>query len=116
MSEESLGRDRLGFFDTLKYFDGRFGRVRLSDRNLPVIANKRLLQPKPGASGVELAEAFDELRLRPEVRDVLMSNDADEALFRLVYPFSPAFISALVDVSGARGDPGAGGLELGGQT
>ena len=101
VGEETLGRERLGFLDTLKYWDGRFDKVSLDDRNLPVIANRRLLQPKPGATGNELREAFEQLRLRPDVRDVLLTNDADEALFQLVYPFSPAFISALVDVSAA---------------
>jgi hypothetical protein len=107
VSEETLGRDRLAFVDTLKYWDGRFVPIKLSGRNLPVIANKRLLQPKEGGArtragiSTELSEAFDQLRLRPDVRDILMTADADEELFRMVYPFSPAFVTALVDVAEA---------------
>ena len=33
-------------FDMLKYWDGRFDRIPLDDRNLPAIVHERLLKPK----------------------------------------------------------------------
>ena len=40
-------------------------------------------------------------RVRDEVMNVLLTSEADRAMFKLVYPFSPALIQALVAVSSA---------------
>jgi hypothetical protein len=39
--------------------------------------------------------------VRREVGDTLLTSQADRDLFRASYPFSPAFMKALIDVSGA---------------
>ena len=58
-----VGRDTPGavvtsLFDTLKYWDGRFDRIKLDDRNLPAIVQERLLRPKNDAARAALDEAF----------------------------------------------------------
>ena len=96
------GSEKLSFTDTLKHWEGRFDSVKLNDRNLPKIAERRLLTPNSAASRQVIDAAFEESqRTRPEVLDVLMTEDGDRELFRSTYPFSPAFMKALVAASSA---------------
>ena len=39
--------------------------------------------------------------MRQEILEVLLTREADRAMFKMVYPFSPALIQALVAVSSA---------------
>ncbi|HZR52088.1 MAG TPA: phage resistance protein [Streptosporangiaceae bacterium] len=105
-----VGRDTPGavvtsLFDTLKYWDGRFDRIPLDDRNLPAIVQERLLRPKDDAARAALDEAFGQTaNVRSEVWETLLDvqgEKADRAAFRATYPFSPAFLHAMVDISGA---------------
>ena len=105
-----VGRDTPGavvtsLFDTLKYWDGRFDRIPLDDRNLPAIVQERLLRPKNDAARAALDEAFGQTAsVRAEVWETLIDvhgEKADRAAFRATYPFSPAFLHAMVDISGA---------------
>ena len=105
-----VGRDTAGavvtsLFDTLKYWDGRFDIIRLDDRNLPAIVHERLLRPKDDAARAALDEAFSRTAsVRAEVWETLLDvhgDTADRAAFRATYPFSPAFLHAMVDISGA---------------
>ena len=105
-----VGRDTAGattasLFDTLKYWDGRFDKIRLEDSNLPVVVEARLLRPKNAAAKAVIDAAFEQTeRSRPEVWDALLDAQggaASRADFRGTYPFSPAFLHAMVDVSGA---------------
>ena len=107
---ELVGRDVAGattasLFDTLKYWDGRFDKIRLADSNLPAVVEARLLRPKDAAAKAAIDAAFEQTeRSRPEVWDALLDAEggpASRADFRLTYPFSPAFLHAMVDVSGA---------------
>lgn len=67
------------------------------------MANRRLLRRTDSAAEQILDEAFNRLDRRREVWDVLLDGintderhrGADEAAFRLTYPFSPALISTL---------------------
>ena len=89
---------------------GRFPPIVLGDDNLPYVANKRLLRRNPANPDAEreLTDAFTRLDRRPDVWDVLldgMNTDeqhrgADEAAFKLTYPFSPALISTLRSLAG----------------
>ncbi len=93
-----------------KHQEGRFTPIVLGDNNLPYVANRRLLGRNPAnpRADQDLADAFTRLDRRPDVWDVLldgMNTDerhrgADEAAFRLTYPFSPALISTLRSLSG----------------
>ena len=95
------GAEALGFADQLDYQEGRFGTIRLDDSNLPVVANRRLLTPKDAAAAALLRRAFNSLSLSAPVRETLLADHGDDASFALTYPFSPAFMTVLVDVAGA---------------
>lgn len=95
------GAERLSFVDQLNYQEGRFEAIRLDDSNLPVVANRRLLRPVDDAAAAELRAAFASLSLSPRVHDVLLAGAGTDASFALTYPFSPAFMTVLVDVAGA---------------
>jgi hypothetical protein len=105
-----VGRDVAGavaasLFDILKYWDGRFDLIRLDDRNLPAIVHKRLLKPKDASATAALDGAFAQAAtVSAQVWETLLDvhgDAADRAAFRLTYPFSPAFLHAMVDISGA---------------
>ena len=84
----------------LRYWEGRFHKITLEDRNLPAIAEKRVLKPAVEAARQTLDRAFEETRkVREEVMRVLLTSEADRRMFRAVYPFSPALVQTLVAVS-----------------
>ncbi|GAA4393356.1 hypothetical protein GCM10023153_13220 [Ornithinibacter aureus] len=86
-----------------KHQEGRFHTITLGDDNLPFVASKRLLQPKDAAAARTIADAFERIDRAPRVWDVLLDGiniddhhrGADEAAFRMTYPFSPALVSTL---------------------
>lgn len=94
------GAETISFKDVLKYWEARFATIKLEDRNLPVIANKRVLKTRSEAARQMLDEAFKKTSaIREEVMDVLLTTQSDREMFRLVYPFSPALVETLVAVS-----------------
>ncbi|BAL23492.1 phage resistance protein [Azoarcus sp. KH32C] len=102
VGENLAGSVQLQFSDVLKHWEARFHRVTLEDRNLPAIAEKRVLRPRDEAARQTLQAAFEEvLRLRRDVLDTLLTTEADRDLFRKVYPFSPALVQTLIAVSAA---------------
>lgn len=102
IGENVTGVESLNFSDVLSHWEGRFHTITLEDRNLPVIAQKRVLKPKDDACRAELEQAFEETaKIRQEIMEVLLTREADRAMFKQVYPFSPALMQALVAVSSA---------------
>ncbi|MFD8933900.1 phage resistance protein [Streptomyces sp. NPDC059578] len=109
VGEELSGAAESSIQDTLNQASGRFDKITLEDRNLPQVAHARLLQPKDAEAAALLSGEFEKTRkLRREVWDTLLGSDrgadgvgADEESFRLTYPFSPAFMDTLVQVSSA---------------
>ncbi|MEO1744294.1 MAG: phage resistance protein, partial [Cyanobacteria bacterium J06629_9] len=94
------GADRLNFSDALKHWEGRFHRITLEDRNLPAIAEKRVLKCKTKAARDELNAAFEQTaRVRESVMNILLTSEGDREMFRKVYPFSPALVQTLIAVS-----------------
>ncbi|MGH7136705.1 MAG: hypothetical protein ACREHD_13265, partial [Pirellulales bacterium] len=94
------GADRLNFGDALKHWEGRFHKITLEDRNLPAIAQKRVLKCKSEAARQELDAAFDQTRkIREAVMNVLLTSEGDRQMFHQVYPFSPALVQTLIAVS-----------------
>ena len=75
---------------------GRFTRITLEDRNLPLLP--RNVEAKDAATEQQL-DVVDELR--EEIRATLLTSDTDIEIFRSVYPFSPALVETLVAVSEA---------------
>jgi hypothetical protein len=86
-----------------RHQEGRFATLALGDDNLPYVAHKRLLRRKDAAAELVIQDAFNRLDRRTDVWDVLLDGvntddrhrGADEAAFRLTYPFSPALVSTL---------------------
>ena len=100
VGEHLPGADQLGFADVLDWWEARFDRITLEDRNLPMIVERRLLRPKDAAARAKLEAAFDRTaRVREEVLATLLTRDGDRAMFRQVYPFTPALVQALIAVS-----------------
>ncbi|WP_433151966.1 phage resistance protein [Actinomadura nitritigenes] len=107
---ELVGRDVAGaqqtsLFDTLKHWDGRFDFIKLADANLPEIVRQRLLKPKDQAARAEIEAGFERItRAQAQVWEALLDSQGggtDQAAFRSVYPFSPAFLHTMVDISSA---------------
>ncbi|MGM0694049.1 MAG: DUF6079 family protein [Pseudomonadota bacterium] len=103
VGEQTVGADQVALSDSLKYWEGRFHTIKLEDRNLPVIAQRRLLKPKDEAARQQIQQAFDAIDkgLRDEVHNILLTSQGDREMFRELYPFSPALIQALVALSSA---------------
>ncbi|MGV3722759.1 MAG: phage resistance protein, partial [Actinomycetota bacterium] len=96
------GADRLNFSDSLGHWEGRFHRIWLEDRNLPAIAQRRVLKCKSSAARQELDGEFEKTAaLRQGVMNTLLTKEGDREMFRKVYPFSPALVQTLIAVSSA---------------
>ena len=102
VGDEMPGADKLSFADALKHWNDRFHRISLADRNLPKIAERRLLKPKGEAERLQIDAAFAQTeKTNPQILDILMTEEGDRELFRSTYPFSPAFMATLVAASSA---------------
>src|SRR3954452_7237877 len=90
VGKNAPGAEQLNFDDALRHWEGRFHTIVLEDRNLPVIAERRVLRPKNEACRQELKRAFEQaIRVKPEVLETLLTHEGDREMFRRVYPFSP---------------------------
>ena len=102
VGEHVTGAEQRNFADALKHWESRFYTITLEDRNLPTIAERRVLHPKDDACRAALDRAWAETtKIREEVLDVLLTRMANRQMFRQVYPFSPALVQTLVAVSSA---------------
>jgi hypothetical protein len=102
VGENLVGAVQLQFSDVLKHWEARFHRITLEDRNLPAIAEKRVLRPVSEAARQTLQAAFDDVvKMRKDMLDTLLTTTSDRELFRKVYPFSPALVQTLIAVSAA---------------
>jgi hypothetical protein len=102
VGENLAGSVQLQFGDVLKHWEARFHRITLEDRNLPAIAEKRVLRPIDEAARQTMQAAFDDMmKMRKDVLDTLLTTTADREMFRKVYPFSPALVQTLIAVSAA---------------
>jgi hypothetical protein len=94
------GSERLSFSDVLSYWEGRFGLITLEDRNLPLIAEKRILRPINDEARAAMDQEFARTSAtREEVMKVLLTSTGNRDDFRKLYPFSPALVETLVAVS-----------------
>ena len=100
VGQHITGAERLSFSDVLSWWEGRFSTISLEDRNLPAIAEKRILKPKTPEARRKMDEEFARTAaLREEVRKVLLTSHSNPEDFRKLYPFSPALVETLVAVS-----------------
>ncbi|MDS1270755.1 hypothetical protein RIF23_10630 [Lipingzhangella sp. LS1_29] len=108
LGEQVSGSTELSMLDALDLASGRLDTITLEDRNLPEVARQRVLRrTEPTADAESAIEgAFEQTtKLRRQVMDTLLgstgSTGADLESFRKTYPFSPAFLDTLVDLSEA---------------
>jgi hypothetical protein len=102
------GAERQAFADVFRHGRGRFATIELAERNLPLIAERRLLTPKPGGARI-IDDAFAAVQRRRDVWDTLVVGNqygdagigSDATVFRKLYPFSPALVATLVSLSQA---------------
>lgn len=100
VGEQVTGALQLGFADVLQWWEARFEGITLEDRNLPEIAARRLLRPRDHGARQQIDSAYAETeKVRRDVFETLLTPRADRAMFRKVYPFSPALVETLVAVS-----------------
>ncbi|WP_164983783.1 hypothetical protein [Cellulomonas endophytica] len=101
LGDRYTGAEKSSIADSFAFFEGRFNKIDLAAADLPVIVHKRLLEPKDDAAAAALSRALDAVKANRPAWNALLSGEsrADEASFRLVYPFSPALIDALVALS-----------------
>lgn len=102
VGDRFTGAEQLNFAEILKHWEGRFHTIKLEDRNLPAIAERRVLRAKNADAKARLDAAFTQTmdRLKGATATV-MTTDADRNMFRQTYPFTPAFVQTLVAVSSA---------------
>ena len=94
------GAEKLNFGDSLDFQQGRFETITLEDRNLPAIAERRVLRCRDENARKELDAAFEKTaKVRESVMNTLLTSDGSSEMFRKVYPFSPALVKTLVAVS-----------------
>jgi hypothetical protein len=100
IGDHVAGAEWLNFSDSLDWQEGRFNTITLEDRNLPLIAEKRVLKPRGEAAKGELDAAFERTaKVREAVWNTLLTSEGDRQMFRRVYPFSPALVQTLIAVS-----------------
>lgn len=58
VGDTMLGAQYVSLDDSIKHFDQRFDVIKLEDRNLPTIAQKRVLKPKSEAARQQIDESF----------------------------------------------------------
>lgn len=101
IGDAGVGGEKTGIAHNFGWFEGRFGRITLAAADLPRIVNQRLLRPQDERGAAALREALGMVRANRAAWSALLTDEAnaDEEAFRLVYPFSPALIDALVALS-----------------
>jgi hypothetical protein len=100
---DMVGSDYAGAESTLlrgslEHWSGRFDTIKLEDRNLPAIVERRVLKPKEGAGAV-IDQSFDQLKRSAGGAWNTLLGEQDAAAFRKLYPFSPALVEGLVGLS-----------------
>lgn len=98
VGDQFAGKELQTLRDSLRWWEGRFNTIKLEDRNLPTVVEKRVVRPKDATARKTLDEAFDRMRrgLGQQAWATLLGDLGDEKAFRQVYPFSPALIETLV--------------------
>ena len=118
VGDEMPGADKLSFADALKHWNDRFHRIQLNDRNLPKIAERRLLRRRTRPRASRSTRRSRRPRRRcPQVLDVLMTEEGDRELFRVDLSVQPGVhddarcgvFGAAARAHGAAGDAAAAG-------
>lgn len=102
------GAQQKALDDAFNHQSSRFHVIELGTDNLAFVAAKRLLTPKDENARRAIDEAFAQIDRVEGVWDVLLDGintddthrGSSEQQFRLTYPFSPALVSTLRELSG----------------
>jgi hypothetical protein len=93
--------------EQLSHSKGRFGEIELPNEELPEIISQRVLRPGSEAAKHEIDAAFESLQRAAQsgreqaAWNTLTAARYDAAQFRKLYPFSPALVEALINLSGS---------------
>lgn len=102
LGDDVAGSQRVNFDEILHHQSGRFGVINLLNADLPQIVQERLLKPKDAASKAKIDEAFSKCQKElKSLTDVLLGEEGNQEQFRDLYPFHPALVDALVNLSEA---------------
>ena len=100
VGENMLGNQYVTFSSSMQWWEERFSVIKLDDRDLATIAQKRVLKVRNEAARLQLEQAFHETgRIRRDVMDVLLTSHGNVEEFQRIYPFSPALMETLVALS-----------------
>jgi hypothetical protein len=100
LGDSLTGSTQRALSQTMDWWEERFHKITLEDRNLPVIVQERLLKPVSAEAKSAVDEAFARTAsVRQEVMQILLTAESSRDAFRNLYPFSPALVQALVAVS-----------------
>ena len=99
VGDDLLGDEHVRLRESLRWWEGRYERITLEDKNLPEIIERRVLKPKDEAAKASLEDAFARLRKAAGASWETLLGQEDERAFRRLYPFSPALVEALVALS-----------------
>jgi hypothetical protein len=101
VGEGKLGAERSSLSDMLQWWEGRFGKILLEDRNLPLVVQERLLRPRDARAREAIRGSFEAFvrDLDQETQNTLWTSQGDTSRAGQVYPFSLAMMDALVALS-----------------
>ena len=101
IGDHYTGMEKSTFSLSVDLLEGRFDTINLEDRDLPLIAQERVLKPNDPHAAELIERSFDQYlsSISPRHRDLMRTRDTDDAMFAKVYPFSPALVQALVALS-----------------
>jgi hypothetical protein len=102
LGAEVAGAQRVNFDEILHHQSGRFGVINLLNADLPQIVQERLLKPLNQGAKAEIDQAFAKCQKElKSLTDVLLGEEGNQEQFRDLYPFHPALVDALVNLSEA---------------
>ena len=102
VGDQLAGAEARNLRDSLKWWEGRFDVLKLEDRDLPAIVEKKVIVPKGEMGKAALNTGFEQARRKlGEAFGSLQGEigSPDTNAFRRVYPFSPALVDVLVGIS-----------------
>lgn len=97
----AVGAEQVAIGQSFQWWEDRFERIELRAADLPQIVHQRLLTPTHPAGQAAIDAAVDAVKANSAAWGYLLTDAASsgEVDFRLVYPFSPALVDALIALS-----------------
>ena len=99
IDDRAYGKEHEGQVSLFRSWSERYFNIKLADSNLPAIVKKRVLKLKPGKTRGPLYQAYENLKLTTDARMALRGAKGSDADMRELYPFSPALVNVLIELS-----------------